>query len=171
MSASNDPLVRWIALGTPAVLSIVFLSLGAVFLSIERRQTTVYRAVEGEITRSEVARGNTGTTASETTTWTHDFEYRYEVDGETYTGDRTASATYRTSDRSEVEETAARYPVGSKITVHYDPDDPATSVLEPGISALPSLFLALGVVGLLALAGVFFLLRRSPRERAALPGE
>ena len=60
--------------------------------------------------------------------------FRYVADGSTYEGDaiQTARAAYAESVAARI---AARYPVGSKVAIYYDPEAPWTAVLEVGDSA------------------------------------
>jgi hypothetical protein len=56
--------------------------------------------------------------------------YRYDVDGNGYEGDTAQFGPRRVTAQELIEELAQKYPAGQKVTVHYDPDDPATAVLE-----------------------------------------
>ena len=58
--------------------------------------------------------------------------YSYSVDGIGYESDRVSFGSYSSSDSDHAETILARYPVGASVTVHYDPEDPAEAVLEPG---------------------------------------
>lgn len=67
--------------------------------------------------------------------------YTYEVDGREYMSDRISMGQYGTGGGGHAKAEAAKYPVGKIITVHYDPKNPAQSVLEPGGALFLSLFL------------------------------
>ena len=71
--------------------------------------------------------------------------FRYTVDGREFTASR---ITFRTTSSSEsaANATVAKYPVGSSVTVHHAPDDPALACLEPGAGDLQWLPLAIGAV-------------------------
>jgi hypothetical protein len=56
--------------------------------------------------------------------------YAYEVAGATYTNDLTAFGLSSFESREEAEGMLRGYPKGGTVRVHYDPDDPATSVLQ-----------------------------------------
>ncbi|MGE6759995.1 DUF3592 domain-containing protein [Corallococcus interemptor] len=62
--------------------------------------------------------------------------YAYEVDGKSYVGETLSSVSSRTSSvwttepGPELKATLERYPVGSTVTVHYNPRAPERSVLE-----------------------------------------
>jgi hypothetical protein len=82
--------------------------------------------------------------------------YQYSVKGEEFIATRT-----RYGDRlalswpAPAAKMVRRYPVGAVVSVHYDPDEPAEAVLEPGVNgliltgaALGGLFTFLGIVAL-----------------------
>jgi hypothetical protein len=56
--------------------------------------------------------------------------YRYQVDGADQLGDRAMFGPVRVSNQDLIESLADRFPVGAQVTVHYDPADPATAVLD-----------------------------------------
>ena len=59
-----------------------------------------------------------------------DIRYDYEVAGKRYTSSsiRFSGAHFRTNDGAQ--QVVDRYPAGSTVMVRYDPDNPATAVLE-----------------------------------------
>lgn len=59
--------------------------------------------------------------------------YEYEVDGQSYMGDRIAlyGTNVRTK-QSTVDQLMVTYPEGGSVSVYYDPDNPETAVLETG---------------------------------------
>jgi hypothetical protein len=63
-----------------------------------------------------------------------DIRYRYTVDGRAFEGDRLrfSTANFHTSETGWAERAVRRYPVGAAVSVHYDPRDPAQSLLQPG---------------------------------------
>lgn len=68
------------------------------------------------------------------------FEYTYAVDGRTYTG---TEYGYHEGGFVDMD---ARYPVGTKMPVFYDPADPSQAALVVGFSISPTPFYAMGVV-------------------------
>lgn len=56
--------------------------------------------------------------------------YGYEVGGRGFEGDTVQFGPKFVSAKDLIDALAIKYPVGAAVTVHYDPDDPATSVLE-----------------------------------------
>ena len=64
----------------------------------------------------------------------------------------------------EALEVTDRYPVGAEVQVHFDPEDPANAVLEPGADASTyGMFAIAGAFAFLAPVGLFGLLRTSLR--------
>ncbi|MCA9802210.1 MAG: DUF3592 domain-containing protein [Cyanobacteria bacterium HKST-UBA02] len=62
--------------------------------------------------------------------------YEYDVNGEKHRSDRISNETILDkymSDGTEANNRAAVYKVGSKHKVFYQPDDPATAVMVPGV--------------------------------------
>jgi len=77
---------------------------------------------------------NTGTSTIGTW-WAPDVEYKYRVSGLPY-----HSATIRYlmkpfSEKEEAQSVLASYPPDAQVTAAYDPQNPARSVLEPGVPA------------------------------------
>lgn len=59
--------------------------------------------------------------------------YSYFVGGKAYESDQIQlGGRSETSEPEEYEKAVARYPAGKRVTVYYDPGDPATATLEPG---------------------------------------
>ena len=63
--------------------------------------------------------------------------YSYELSGVRYTGDKVnMGGTVSASTDALARRVAAKYPVGVAVEVHYNPDNPADSVLEPRATVL-----------------------------------
>lgn len=59
--------------------------------------------------------------------------YEYEVDGHHYQHDRLQMGdTITSADYADAEKSAARYALGSFVTVYYDPANPADATLDTG---------------------------------------
>jgi len=108
---------------------------------------------DGRITRSELERFR----ERGQTMYSADVAYEYALDGKTFGGNRVwFGDDARSSDPTAWRRAVERYPVGSGVKVHYDPDDPQESVLEPGLTWAGSVIYFLGL-GFLALGGVIVL--------------
>lgn len=91
-------------------------------------------------------------------TWAAKVLYEYEVDGRTYRGDTICSGgELNTSFKSRAEERCRQYSPGSRVQVHYDPEDRNTCCLEP-VSEIGTLGYAIGgtfaVVGCLVFLSI-----------------
>jgi hypothetical protein len=64
--------------------------------------------------------------------------YRYDVGGQTYENDRISFPYTHSSGSAEIlhRKLTAKYPAGGSCTVYYNPANPATSCLEPGVDYL-----------------------------------
>lgn len=96
----------------------------------------------GEITYSSVneSRDEDGTT------YHADVEFTYVVDDRRYTSDTVSFGQYGSSNRRHAAGIVARYPVGTQVSVYYDPVLPDTAVLEPGVTWSSYFVLGLGLV-------------------------
>lgn len=75
--------------------------------------------------------------------------YAYQVGGRTFTHDRIAFGVGPASAHATAEAAAARYAVGSPLTVYVNPRNPADAVLERRETSLTIYFIA-GIVFILA---------------------
>ena len=136
--------------GGIALVTVLGLLAGGIFLLRRELGQSGFATVQGKVTRSQVA-----TDVEVERVDIHrarvnelDLEYVYEVDGKEYRGYRITGLNVRTSNVDTVKAQVDKYPKGSKVTVHYDPADPATSVLETGVTILSIALTAVGIIGL-----------------------
>jgi hypothetical protein len=91
------------------------------------QQSTGWPCTDGRITRSEIVLNDAS--------YSPTVVYAYMVDGVDYQGTDIACAPrISTGDGDYARRCVARYPVGAPVAVYYDPDEPTTAVLEPGLS-------------------------------------
>jgi hypothetical protein len=102
--------------------------------------------VDGRITDSRLD----STRSDNTTTYHPTVSYTYEVGGTRHQGSRITAISGYTS-RGKADAVLARYGVGTAVKVSYDPEDPNSSVLEPGVGSDAMMILA-AAAGCLALA-------------------
>jgi hypothetical protein len=86
--------------------------------------------VTGSIESSELGRHTNG---SHGTTYSADIDYEFRLNGITYRNNAVDFVGGSTSNLSAAQETIHKYPKSKEVAVFYDPADPYTSVLEPGI--------------------------------------
>lgn len=103
------------------------------------------------------------------TTYRAEVLYEFQVDGQTYASNDIAVGDYGSSDPKHGRRIANRYPKGAAVTVHYDPDDPETSLLEAGIQGQAFFLPGFGLLFFGAGLVVFIFLPRSmARKRARM---
>ena len=136
-----------IGCGITVFLMLVFMAVG-VGISIwgwsvlqNARVSESWPATDGEILSSVVRED----TDEDGTSYFGDVTYRYFVADVAYTSDSVSFGQYG-GERDHAEEIVARYPAGSGVTVHYDPADPETAVLEPGVTWSSYFMLAMGAL-------------------------
>lgn len=108
----------------------------------DARVSESWPATDGEILSSTIRVD----TDEDGTSYFGDVTFRYFVDDVAYTSDNVSFGQYGSSDRDHAEEIVARYPAGSGATVHYDPAEPETAVLEPGVTWSSYMLLGMGVL-------------------------
>ncbi|MEM8872789.1 MAG: DUF3592 domain-containing protein [Planctomycetota bacterium] len=87
-------------------------------------------------------------------------EYRYAVDDHTHTSNRIKFGSIAGNSETAQQAIADKYPIGTTVKVHYDPDMPTNAVLKPGVGAGTWFYLAIPFV--LPALGLYLLkLRRS----------
>lgn len=107
-------------------------------------ESNSWPSVTGEVLESYVASGR----GSEGGTVYHAHVlYEYEVSGTTYQsvtvklGDTSKSSVYST-----YQKVVDAHPVGSSVTVFYDPDDPNLACLETGLNFIVVILFGIGVL-------------------------
>lgn len=117
-----------------------------------------YPTADGVVTRSAVEEYLTYDTAPATRMYRLDFAYEFQVDGATYTGSHLgASPNASLNSRRKQEERLAPYPAGQRVTVYYNPLDPADALLEINPAPLNAGIIvgAVCALALLVLLGAF----------------
>ena len=106
------------------------------------------------------------TTSRLVTLFTPVVKYTYEVSGRQCESDRISISDGILVENQEFAAAiAARYPVGSNVTVFYNPGDPTLAVLESGISEGAKATLVIGLLFSLTLGGLLaFALSRTGKN-------
>jgi len=131
---------------------LVFVGLGIFLILRSKRdkakaaQSLNWPSAVGKVLESRMIEStSTDSDGDSSTTYRPHVQYEYEVMGTSYTGDKIkVGMVVSTSAVKKVQETLARYPVGSAVKVYYDPNNPADSVLEQKASS--NLTLILGII-------------------------
>lgn len=91
------------------------------------RLSRTWPTVPGQVQSSEIERRITGLPM---VMWRLALSYGYRVSEIGYQGDAVQFGARYVSSKELIFTLAKKYPPGAAVTVHYDPDDPATSVIE-----------------------------------------
>lgn len=147
-SMRTAPTGQWLF---PAIFLLAALGAGAygIYDLVSAAATMTYATTEGTVLTSRVVvstsssgSGRLGTpgqqtgssgSAHSTTVYTPEVVYEYTVDGKAYQNDTWAVA--HVGGKQEAEEIVASYAAGSKVAVHFDPENPQHAVLEKGARA------------------------------------
>ena len=121
---------------------------------VQARASSTWPRVSGEITHSEVVQSSD----SEGVSYSPLVRYDYAVGDQPFTSERICFGLARMSAGLRFARTySERYRIGSVVNVYYDPTQPSSSVLEPGISKQAFLPMAFGL-GFALFGGWFALL-------------
>jgi hypothetical protein len=105
--------------------------------------------------------------SSDGTTYHPSVKYRYEVAGSQFESDHITTDDYGSNDRKRAEEIIARYPVGARVSVFYNPQSHDEAVLERGASGGWMISFFVGLVMVLAI-GFFWGVAALGKRFAAL---
>lgn len=117
------------------VLGVFFTAAGAVgmiesVMNLTRgRQSHDWHLVPAEIVDSRVTRTAGGHGGGR---FVPVVEYRYSINGATYTGRRVQFTRMETPSREVAERVVGEFQTGSQISVRVSPSDPRVSVIQPG---------------------------------------
>lgn len=147
------------------IVGVVFLCIGGAMTPfgvrnvLQAQQSQNWPTTTGEVISSavEVNSDSDGDTYRAAVIYTYIAADKNRQSSQVFIGD-----DIYTSARRIVDQTVARYPVGSRVTVYYNPEDPDVAVLETGVRLNSTLFLLMGVgfglIGLFSLGASAFAL-------------
>jgi hypothetical protein len=147
------------------VLPVIFLVVGAwmIFSALRARQAAeraaTWPSIAGVVTAAEMIEHRHRNSKTHTVSYTYEpkVEYSYTVLGTAYAGKKVSYGPQSYA-RGKAEQIMARYPLGQQVSVFYNTENPADSVLDPAApnTTVSTIFGILFCVVALALA-VFFL--------------
>lgn len=105
------------------------------------RASASWPNVSGQITSSSVSHSTDSEGAD---SYTPSVAYRYTVNDQQYSGYQIKFGETSYSSESKAELVVARYPAGATVPIYYNPSDPDTAVLEPGVTSGSYIILAIG---------------------------
>lgn len=99
-----------------------------------KQASPTWPSVEGEIIESRARPFNqqSGEPQAGKNDWAAEVRYRYSVGGQTHVGHRLQAFGRHYFSQAEAEQALAPFPVGARVRVFHDPDQPDVSVLIPG---------------------------------------
>lgn len=137
----------------------------------------LYRAHASErwpTTEGTVVASGVETLRSRRTTRFHpEVRYEYAVGGHTYSADTISFGGNDTGALPDAQRLTHRYASGTKLPVHYEPDDPAVACVECGNAGMSSYVVMLGglAVAGIAGAGMVDMVRADVREKRRIKGQ
>jgi len=133
------------------IFILVFLGGGIylIYRSVKDKQkaklSLSWPSTVGKVIESRVVESHSTSDGDTTTTYKPYVKYEYQVVGETFTSDKLSiGPAVSTSNYRKSQEKVNRMPVGSTLTVFYNPDDPTDAVLEQRSNT--TVMLILGIV-------------------------
>ena len=118
--------------GTGVVVLGALTAYGTVRMWRKNAQTGNWPTVTGVIVSSELESQTNRHQRKPIRTYGAAIRYAYEVEGKSYDSDQVQlGGTSETTESADFERMVARYPEGTRVTVYYDPTDPATATIEP----------------------------------------
>jgi hypothetical protein len=117
------------------ILPVMLIGIGASWLSfgafhlMRANASLTWPQAEGAILSSQAKREN-----PDNKLYTPRIQYSYSVGAKSYTGSRLRYGVALALPLPESQEIVRAYPPRAAARVHYKPDDPAESVLEPGLN-------------------------------------
>jgi nitrate reductase NapE component len=118
---------------------------------------------EGKVTVSEVKKTPRGAAPYELS-----LQYQYAVEGKTYHASSISfTGNSESGSKEDLMPVVSRYPKGSMVTVHYDPNAPQMACLETGEVGWPRfiLYIAIGLVTIFVFLGLLALLTKNSGRR------
>ena len=120
------------------VFAFVFFILGVSLVLInffarkKAQESAGWPATSGEVIHSGVRRESSVDTDGDTSySYYPDIQYRFQVGGQVYTGDKISFGMRTGYGRSsKAQEKANQYPAGTRVHVYYNPQKPTEAVLD-----------------------------------------
>jgi len=137
---------------------------GVVILYLQYKYTYVYPSVQGEIVETTVNYNQIQSPERRPVSVSPHAVYKFVVDGKEYVGKKIniyKSFSYSNLDPDAATATAdkflEKYPIGSKVTVHYNPENPEDAIIDAGFDLVG---IGVTVAGLLLMiVAVFVILK------------
>jgi uncharacterized protein DUF3592 len=113
------------------LLGLLILIVGSVLIRVPQSIASIYwPTTEGIIISSHVTEECCN---SYTEGWYPQISYRYSVNQQEYTSNRIELVYVAIQWGGSIQSIVEKYPVGQKVSVYFNPNNPAEAVLEPGL--------------------------------------
>ena len=155
-------------IGFPSIFMLI--GLGVLYFGIQEYFTAkeseswgytnaiiVKSEVKKEVTREISTSSRVG---GESITYKADIEYKYELDGISYRGNRVSYGETSTGDPKDAQKIVDKYPKDKMVYLYVSPNDPKEVVIENGISNGVYFLPIFGLVFFLIGLGMFLAMRK-----------
>lgn len=116
-----------------AIAAGILLIMYGVHLYRKARAQKYWPTTEGEIIVSEVIKTSVDIPEHHRVSYTPNIIFKYSVYDNVYESDKISLSKFsKSGHKNDAEKMIARYPLNEKVTVYYDPKNPATGILVPG---------------------------------------
>jgi len=159
--------IKWVVIGFAFIFfiigSVVFV--GATKEALSAHESVSWPNVPGKIYISEIDKyetqsiGGGGSNIRTSILYRPLIRYTYAVEGVSYKNNRVKISATSDSEGRQAKFYIKKYPVDERVTVTYSPQDPAISVLEPGVSKTNTSAIFVGLL-FMFMGIVFFIARR-----------
>ena len=138
------------------IFPLIFVAVGIATLIFVSKGIALGKAslgwpeTEGKILSSKV--GSRRSSKNKSTRYSPKISYQYSVNEQDFTGNKIRIGGISSTNHRKANTYVKRYPAGKAVAVYYDPQDPATALLESGIGT--HVYVALGSGVAFTLAGI-----------------
>ena len=137
-------------IGTFLLSGVLFIARGVMTIRNARISANWPQAT-GEVIASSIRTE----TNEDGTVYHADVVYKFVADDQWWEANSVFFGATGESNRPRAAQVVERYPVGERVTVFYNPADPETAVLEPGLtfSSYVSLIIGVLILGIITFVG------------------
>ena len=145
-----------------ACFSTLFIALPMFFYIKNKQISNRWITIQGRVTEASISQSMLRAPSGFQQRWVYspDIKYSYYVHGFEHFGYRYQIQNWSSGNRQEVEKVVSQYTIGQSCTIHYDPNDPASSVLNV---SMPQWEYYIFLIGLLGFASIPLMTRQRRR--------
>jgi hypothetical protein len=151
------------------VFFALFMAVGLIFLiimaaaTIDAQRAQSWPSTEGTISSSMVkSEWSSSSSGGGSYLYYPDVHYHYSINGQSFNGNVISKMLSHSSDSSYAYAYVSDHPIGSQVTVYYNPLNPSEAVLDKDVGFTAFIGLSIGAVFVVIGAiGVFYFYRKS----------